>query len=137
MLVSIASAKRGCPGLQRVLDPDEPLWSRAPPASVDLEKDELSVYAVIYWPITSRARKTLTDGAVRRLNEFMRTGGLLVVDTRDAHQTFGDGDGPNAAHLRRLVEAAGPSGDRAGPSRSCFEPHILPAERRAGPLAFR
>ena len=40
---------------------------------------------------------------MRRLNDFMRTGGLLVVDTRDAHRTFGDGEGPNAGHLRRLL----------------------------------
>lgn len=91
----------GLTGLQRVLTRRTALEPGAP-GGVDLEKDELGVYAILYWPITSRQRD-LTDGAVRRLNAFMRTGGLLVVDTQDANRTFSDGDGPNAAHLRRLL----------------------------------
>lgn len=73
------------------------------PAGVDLEIDDISVFAILYWPITSR-QPDLTDNAIRKLNAFMRTGGLLVVDTRDAHQTFGGGGGgPNEGHLRRLL----------------------------------
>ena len=72
------------------------------PAEIDLEADDIAVYAILYWPITSR-QSDLSDVAVRKLNAFMRTGGLLIIDTRDAHQTFGAGEGPNARHLRRLA----------------------------------
>ena len=72
------------------------------PAGVDLENDDISVFAILYWPVTSR-QPDLSDAAIRKLNNFMRTGGLLVVDTRDAHQTVGGGGGPNEGHLRRLL----------------------------------
>ncbi|MBX2854504.1 MAG: DUF4159 domain-containing protein, partial [Rhodobacteraceae bacterium] len=72
------------------------------PAAVDLAADDIAVYAILYWPITSR-QSDLPDVAIRKLNAFMRTGGLLIIDTRDSHQTFGAGEGPNARHLRRLA----------------------------------
>ncbi|MEM9726161.1 MAG: DUF4159 domain-containing protein, partial [Pseudomonadota bacterium] len=95
-------SEAGLRGLQQILANRTAIEPGAP-AGVDPARDEIAVYAVLYWPITPD-QDDLTDAAVRRLNAFMRTGGLLVVDSRDAHQTFGDGDGPNARHVRRLLE---------------------------------
>ncbi|MEL6979006.1 MAG: DUF4159 domain-containing protein, partial [Pseudomonadota bacterium] len=94
-------SRAGLSGLQQVLTERTALEPGAP-APVDLETDEIAVYAVLYWPITE-SQPSLSDAAVRRLNAFMRSGGLLVVDSRDAHQTFRGGEGPNAGHMRRLL----------------------------------
>ncbi|MEM6669022.1 MAG: DUF4159 domain-containing protein [Pseudomonadota bacterium] len=72
------------------------------PAAVDIEADELALFAILYWPITA-TQPELSDAAVRRMNAFMRSGGLLIIDTRDTHETFGSAEGPNARNLRRLV----------------------------------
>lgn len=72
------------------------------PAAVNLETDDLAVYTLIYWPITPE-QPDLSDAAVRKLNAYIRTGGMLIVDTQDAQATFSSGEGPNAEHLRRLI----------------------------------
>lgn len=54
----------------------------AEPAAIDLERDQLSVYPLIYWPL-SQIQPPLSPQAVARLNDFMRHGGLLLIDSRD------------------------------------------------------
>ena len=66
----------------------ETLWQRtsvetAEPIAVDLETDELSVFPLLYWPV-SPDQPTPSDGAYAKLNEYLRTGGMIVFDTRDA-----------------------------------------------------
>ena len=91
----------GMLGLSRVLnqrtaiEPVEPL-------PVDLEVDDLSLYPLIYWPITE-SQPTPSAEAAARLNEFMRNGGMLMIDTRDAHLAAPGQPGPNTRALRRLV----------------------------------
>jgi hypothetical protein len=51
------------------------------PAEVDLERDELSVYPLLYWPIAASARP-LSDQAKEKLNRYLSTGGMLLIDTR-------------------------------------------------------
>nr|WP_204251268.1 DUF4159 domain-containing protein [Elioraea rosea] len=64
-------------------------------------QDELSFFPLLYWPMT--AEQLAPDaGAVAALNDFMRQGGILLLDTRDA----GSGQGMNSggeAQLRRLT----------------------------------
>ncbi|MEM7525508.1 MAG: DUF4159 domain-containing protein, partial [Pseudomonadota bacterium] len=74
------------------------------PVAVNLETDDLSLYPLLYWPITER-QPTPSDEASARLNDYMRQGGMLVLDTRDAHLARSGGAGPNAQALRRLVAA--------------------------------
>ncbi|MEX2521049.1 MAG: DUF4159 domain-containing protein [Paracoccaceae bacterium] len=97
-------AEAGLRGLSRVLaartavEPVEPM-------GVDLERDELAFFPVLYWPI-SDGQPTPSDEASARLNEYMRNGGMIVFDTRDAHLAReGSAAGPNARALRRLVAA--------------------------------
>ncbi len=73
----------------------------APPRGVDLEFDDLSVIPMLYWPIGS-AQTTLSDRAVVSLNQFLKTGGLLILDTRD-QATGGDGFGRERLDLVRLA----------------------------------
>lgn len=64
------------------------LWLRTsvepePPMGVDLEKDELAFYPFLYWPITPDQPIPSTR-AYAKLNAFLRTGGMILFDTRDA-----------------------------------------------------
>ena len=72
------------------------------PIGVKLETDDLSLYPLLYWPITDR-QPTPSDEASARLNDYMRQGGMIVLDTRDAHLASPGQPGPNTRALRRLV----------------------------------
>ena len=65
-------------------------------AAVDLERDELSVYPLLYWPISATSQ-VLSEQAKGKLNRYLATGGMLLIDTR----TGKDGNGPN---LGRLIQ---------------------------------
>ena len=53
------------------------------PVGVDLEADELAFFPFIYWPITTD-QALPTREAYARLNRYLRTGGMILFDTRDA-----------------------------------------------------
>ena len=73
------------------------------PVGVDLERDPLAVYPILYWPISS-AQAQPSSAAYDRLSRYLAAGGLILFDTRDAGV---GGDGPEARKLRAL---AGPLG---------------------------
>ena len=78
----------------------------AEPLAVDIERDEILVFPLLYWPITP-GQRPLSDAAVQRVTTFMRTGGTILFDTRDAGAgpSFGgqSGGGENAQALRMLL----------------------------------
>ena len=64
------------------------LWLRTsvepePPMGVDLEKDDLAFFPFLYWPVTPDQPVPSTR-AYAKLNAFLRTGGMILFDTRDA-----------------------------------------------------
>jgi hypothetical protein len=69
------------------------------PMGVDIEKDELAFFPFLYWPITASA-PTPSAGAYARLNRYLRSGGMILFDTRDAE--YGQGS-PEAQALRRIA----------------------------------
>ncbi|SMX33573.1 DUF4159 domain-containing protein [Maliponia aquimaris] len=72
------------------------------PRGVDLEADELAFYPMLYWPIT-QGQPTPSREAYAKLNTYMRTGGMIVFDTRDADIAgFGTAT-PNGRRLRDLA----------------------------------
>jgi hypothetical protein len=72
------------------------------PVGVDLARDELSFYPLLYWPVVPN-RPLPNEAALRRLDAFMKNGGTVIFDTRDA-LTGGRGQAsPEAQHLRRLL----------------------------------
>jgi hypothetical protein len=73
-----------------------------PPVGVDLETDVIAFYSLLYWPITPR-QPTPSDEAIARLNSFMRTGGMIVFDTRDRHLDIGIGSTANSEALQRIA----------------------------------
>ena len=58
------------------MDPGEPV-------GLDAERDELVFYSLIYWPITPD-RPAPGEAAMRRIDQFMKNGGTVIFDTRDA-----------------------------------------------------
>lgn len=72
------------------------------PVAIDLENDELAVYPFIYWAITANQTRP-SDDAIAKLNEYMRRGGMLVLDTRDQNLALASGETPGTRALRRLT----------------------------------
>jgi len=75
----------------------------AEPAGIDLETDELAVYPLLYWPVTPD-QPLPTAEAYARLNEYLRTGGMILFDTRDANVAGFGAASPNGQKLQRLAE---------------------------------
>lgn len=74
----------------------------APPAGVDPETDDLSVYQFLYWPITAGASPP-SETAVANTETFMRFGGLLVVDTRDDERAIAGAATPEREALQSIL----------------------------------
>ncbi len=55
----------------------------ANPIGVDLERDELAFFPFLYWPVTPD-QPMPSAAAYARLNRFLRGGGMILFDTRDA-----------------------------------------------------
>jgi hypothetical protein len=55
----------------------------AAPIGVDIERDELAFFPIIYWPVVSGGRKP-SPQALARVDAYMKQGGTVLFDTRDA-----------------------------------------------------
>jgi hypothetical protein len=53
------------------------------PIGVDIARDELAFYPLIYWPIAPGAAKPSAQ-ALARIDTYMKRGGTVLFDTRDA-----------------------------------------------------
>ncbi|MBV2187323.1 MAG: DUF4159 domain-containing protein [Rhizobium sp.] len=67
----------------------------APPVGLDITKDELSFYPIIFWPISATAPMP-SAAAISRIDAYMRAGGTVLFDTRDQFSALGDESGPSA-----------------------------------------
>jgi hypothetical protein len=79
----------------------------AEPLALDIERDELIFFPLLYWPVVSD-QATPSSPAVERINRYLETGGTILFDTRDGdNQTPGSFGGAalSAQRLRRLVGA--------------------------------
>jgi hypothetical protein len=76
----------------------------ADPVALDPGRDELAFYPLIYWPIVAGLPQPKPE-ARTRIAAFMKNGGTLIFDTRDA-LTARPGGPPTAEALwlRRLLE---------------------------------
>ena len=71
------------------------------PMAVDVEKDELAFFPFLYWPVTAEA-VVPSAAAFAKLNRYLRTGGLILFDTRDADMA-GAGATAEGAALERIA----------------------------------
>jgi hypothetical protein len=73
------------------------------PMGVDIAKDDLSFFPLLYWPMDPR-EKDLSPQALSKIADYMRNGGTILFDTRDL--TLGGVQGPSSPGeqtLRRLL----------------------------------
>ena len=83
------------------------LWQRTSvepqmPIGVDIERDELAFFPFLYWPITAD-QPTPSAEAYEKLNEYLRTGGMILFDTRDADVAGFGGATPEGQALQRIA----------------------------------
>ncbi|MEL6206952.1 MAG: DUF4159 domain-containing protein, partial [Pseudomonadota bacterium] len=74
----------------------------AEPIGVNLEMDELAFFPFLYWPITTE-QPIPSDDAYSRLNTYLRTGGMILFDTRDANLGGFGADTAEGVKLRQLA----------------------------------
>ncbi|WP_333683525.1 DUF4159 domain-containing protein [Pontibaca methylaminivorans] len=74
----------------------------AQPIGVDLETDELAFFPMLYWPIIPDQPRPSRE-AYSRLNDYLRNGGLILFDTRDADVADYGSASPNGRKLRELA----------------------------------
>ncbi|SDE32937.1 DUF4159 domain-containing protein [Limimaricola pyoseonensis] len=97
------TARAGLEGLGRTLTQRTSVEPAAPMA-VDPETDELAFFPLLYWPIT--AETPIPSGAAYdKLNAYLRGGGMILFDTRDAGIA---GFGATTPEGRRLQAIARP-----------------------------
>jgi len=75
-------SRAGLAGLSEILRTRTSIEA-AEPMPVNVERDELAFFPLLYWPVTD-AQQPISDSAAKRLNVFMSTGGTILFDTRDA-----------------------------------------------------
>ena len=74
------------------------------PVGLDPGKDELAFYPLLYWPIVATNPQP-SQKAIEKIAAYMRQGGTIVFDTRDALTVRPSGEpSPEQAWLRRLLD---------------------------------
>ncbi len=73
------------------------------PVGLDITRDELSFYPIIYWPISANAPMP-SQAAISRIDAYMRNGGTVLFDTRDQYSSLGGGGStPNGERLQQIL----------------------------------
>ncbi|MEQ8747885.1 DUF4159 domain-containing protein [Pyruvatibacter sp.] len=94
-------SRAGLSGLSQVLrartaiEPAEPL-------GVNVERDELAFYPMLYWPILP-TQQALSSEALARVDAYMKRGGTILFDTMDHQRVSAVGSSPGNDALRALL----------------------------------
>ncbi|TDK39035.1 DUF4159 domain-containing protein [Rhizobium deserti] len=94
-------SEQGLEGLSQFLTYRTTLEPGAP-VGVDISKDELSFYPIIYWPISATAPMP-SQAAISRIDAYMRGGGTVLFDTRDQFSSLDGGSSANAQRLQAIL----------------------------------
>jgi hypothetical protein len=95
------TSKAGLEGLtlalstRTALEPGEPV-------GVDPSRDELGLFPILYWPIVA-GRPLPGAETMRRLDAFMKGGGFVIFDTRDADAQRSGRATPEGDHLKQML----------------------------------
>ncbi len=100
-------SRAGLAGLSDILRLRTSIEPEAPMA-VNVERDPLVLFPILYWPVVP-TQPALSERAILRISQYMRTGGTIVFDSRDAgnsmplwRRRLGAG-GSSSERLRRLL----------------------------------
>jgi hypothetical protein len=96
-----ATAAAGLRGLSDVLR-NRTSVEPAAPVGVNLDRDELALFSILYWPMTAQQPMPSAE-AYGRLNTYLANGGMIFFDTRDADLS---GTGRASPAARRLQQIA-------------------------------
>ncbi len=72
------------------------------PIGVNLETDELAFFPFLYWPIAT-GQPLPSDVAYGKLNRYLRSGGMILFDTRDADVARRGSASPNGRKLQQIA----------------------------------
>ena len=78
------------------------------PVALDIARDELSFFPLIYWPVVPGAAKP-SPQALARIDAYMKQGGTVLFDTRDAIMAppgpGGEARAPGMVALRTILSS--------------------------------
>jgi len=94
-------SRAGLEGLTRFLSARTAL-EPAQPQGVDIARDELAFFPVLYWPVVAGAEEP-TPQALLKLDAYMKQGGMVIFDTRDALTARPGQASPAQVTLRRIL----------------------------------
>ena len=72
------------------------------PMAINLETDELAFYPLLYWPIAPNQPRP-SEAAYEKLNKYLRSGGMIMFDTRDGDIAGFGASSPNGRKLQQLA----------------------------------
>ena len=96
-----ATAEAGLRGLSDILRYRTSVEPAAP-YGVDLERDELALFPILYWPMTAQQPMPSAE-AYGRLNTYLANGGMIFFDTRDADLSVTGTTSPAARRLQQIA----------------------------------
>lgn len=94
------TSQAGLRGLSQVLF-DRTTVEPGDPIGIDLDRDDLSLLTFLYWPVTDSQPLPLPQSYLR-LNHYLKSGGVILFDTRDG-DIAGLGGPDGQAALQRLA----------------------------------
>jgi hypothetical protein len=78
------------------------------PVGIDPARDELAFFPLIYWPVVPGAPKP-PQAAINRIDAYMKQGGTVLFDTRDAIEAppgpGGESQTPGMIELRNILSS--------------------------------
>jgi hypothetical protein len=78
------------------------------PAGIDIGRDELAFYPLIYWPVVPGVARPPAE-SLARIDAYMKRGGTVLFDTRDAINAppgqGGETRGPGMMALRQILSS--------------------------------
>ncbi|HEY7763398.1 MAG TPA: DUF4159 domain-containing protein [Aestuariivirgaceae bacterium] len=74
------------------------------PMGIDIERDDIVFFPLLYWPLTPQAPQ-LSAVALAKIDKYMKNGGTILFDTRDAASAVFSPDGvsPETESLRAIL----------------------------------
>jgi len=102
-----ATSKAGLQGLTLFLAQRTALEA-GEPIGIDIGRDELAFFPLIYWPVVPNAARPAAE-ALARADAYMKQGGTILFDTRDAVEappgSGGEARGPGMLALRTILSS--------------------------------
>jgi hypothetical protein len=78
------------------------------PIGIDIAHDELAFYPLLYWPVVPGAARP-SEAALKRIDAYMKDGGTVLFDTRDAVTAppgpGGETRSPGMLELRKILSS--------------------------------